>query len=132
LNRAKYPLVCFKPICDSHLIRELPTTFAEGHLVWAYRHYTDVANSSLRKFEHATRAIRLVCTGQPGAGWFGEGLSSEVAEELRSLYEAETLSDFDLACLVWWARNQIMLDSGLAGRPSVTLVKYETLVTNPK
>lgn len=130
-DRARYPTVCYKPICDSHLISGLHRMFPEGHFIWAYRDFRDVANSSLRKFEHATRAIRLVCTNQPGGGWFQEGVSGRVTEVLRSVYGTSALSEFDLACLIWWARNQIILDSGLTNAPNITLVKYEALVSKP-
>jgi hypothetical protein len=131
VDQARYPTICYKPICDSHLITEMHRKFPEAHFIWAYRDYRDVANSSLRKFEHATRAIRLVCTNQPGGGWFREGVSSRVSEVLRSVFRTSALSEFDLACLIWWARNQIILDSGLTDAPNVTLVKYEALVTQP-
>lgn len=128
--RARYPIVCLKPICDSHRIGEVHAAFPAAHFIWVYRDYRDVANSFLRKFESATRAIRLVCTGRPGGGWFQEGVSSPVAEVLRNVYRP-TLSDFDLACLIWWARNQIIIDSGLIGEPNVTVLKYEALVSQP-
>lgn len=130
LEQAKFPVVCLKPICDSHRIREFYEDFPEGHCIWLYRDFRDVANSSLRKFEAANRAIRLVCTGRPGGGWFQEGISPPIQEILQQVYRPD-LPDFDLACLVWWARNQLMIESGLAGRTRVTILKYEALVSAP-
>lgn len=130
VDDSHFPVVCFKPISDSHLIADLHSAFPDGHSIWIYRDYRDAANSSLRKFDNATRAIRLVCTGQPGGGWFQEGVSESAAAVLRSIYRPD-LSEFDLACLAWWARNQIILESGLTNAQNVTLVKYEALVTAP-
>lgn len=130
LGEATFPFVCLKPICDSHRIRELYREFPGGHYIWVYRDFEDVANSSLRKFDVATRAIRLVCTGRPGGGWFDEGVSPRIREVLRQVYRPD-LPDFDLACLIWWARNRLLIESGLAGQPGVTAVKYEALVSDP-
>lgn len=129
-DQARFAGVCFKPICDSHRINELHSEFPDGHCIWIYRDYRDVANSSLRKFDEPTRAIRLICTGQPGGGWFQDGVSRLVSATLQEIYRP-TLSDFDLACLTWWARNQIIIESGLIGQPNVTLLKYEALASEP-
>ena len=129
LEQARFPYVCLKPICDSHRIRELYREFPGGHYIWLYRDFRDVANSAVRKFD-AARAIRLVCTGRPGGGWFREGVSTRIQEILQQVYRPD-LSEFELACLVWWARNQLLMESGLAGQPGVTVVKYEKLVSDP-
>lgn len=130
VEQSRFAGVCFKPICDSHRIGELRDAFPDGRFIWMYRDYRDVAASSLRKFEHSVRAIRLVCTGRKGGGWFQEGISPSVARMLKEVYRPG-LTDFDLACLTWWARNRIVIDSGLAGGPGVTVVKYEGLVSRP-
>lgn len=130
IDEATFPSVCFKPICDSHLFEDLHNAFPNAHFIWAYRSFGDVANSSLRKFDAPTRAVRLVCTDRPGGGWFQEGVSPEIAKVLRGVYRPD-LSDFDLVCLSWWARNQIVIGSSLINAPNVTLVQYETLVSHP-
>lgn len=130
LAEAHFPAVCMKPICDSHRIAELHREFPDAHIVWLYRDFRDVANSSLRKFDTATRAIRQVCTGGSGGGWFREGISPPIGKVLRETWHPG-LSDFELACLVWWARNQLVLESGLAGQPGITLLKYEALASAP-
>ena len=131
IDESRFPIACFKPICDSHRIAEFATAFPDAHHIWIYRHYEDVANSSLRRFDAPTRAIRLVCTGQPGGGWFAEGVSGASREILTGVYH-EALTEFDLSCLVWWARNRIIVESGLLGSPGVTLIRYESLVQNPE
>lgn len=130
VSESRFGVACFKPICDSHLICQFVSEFPNAHHIWIFRQFQDVANSTLRKFDAPTRAIHLVCTGQAGGGWFDEGLSSEVRRVLVEFYRSE-LSDFDLSCLVWWARNRIIVDSGLLSSPDVTLLKYEALVANP-
>lgn len=130
LADARFPAVCLKPICDSHRLRDLRRDFPDGHFIWLYRDFRDVANSSLRKFDGATRAVRLVCTGRPGGGWFREGISPRIEKVLRDVYHPR-LTEFELACLVWWARNRLVIDSGLIGQAGITLLKYEALVSEP-
>ncbi len=129
-TRSKAPFVCFKPIADSHLIMEFIEQFPSGKFIWAYRDYKDVANSSLRKFNHASRAIKLVCLNQEGGGWFQEGVSSETALILREVY-SPNLSEFDMVCLAWFARNRIFVEKNL-GPSDVMLIKYEDMVSNPE
>ncbi len=130
ITRSKAPFVCFKPIADSHLIMEFIEQFPSGKFIWAYRDYKDVANSFLRKFAHATRAIKLVCLNQEGGGWFQKGVSSETTSILREVY-TPGLSEFDLACLAWFARNRIFVEKNL-GSSDVMLIKYEHMVSNPE
>jgi hypothetical protein len=131
VDESRFGLACFKPICDSHFIARFVEAFPSAHHIWIYRRVEDVANSSLRKFADPTRALRLVCTGQAGGGWFDEGVSLESRRILREVYRP-SLSDFDLACLAWWARNRIIVESGLLPSPDITVLKYEDLVADPQ
>ena len=130
LEESRFPFVCFKPICDSHKIQSLMRDHPDGHFVWIYRDYADVANSYVRKFANPSRAIRLVCTGQSGGGWFQDGVSPQMLRVLDDVFRPE-MSDLELACLIWWARNQALLESGLVEADNLTLVKYESLVSHP-
>ena len=122
--------VCFKPIADSHKVFELRDAFPNSYIIWLYRQYEDVANSRLRKFAAPTRAIKLVCKDLPGGGWFAEGASDSVRQVLRKLPYA-SLSEFDFACLNWWARNQIFVEKLLWQLNNVILMRYEQLVSDP-
>lgn len=131
ITASPFPVACFKPLADSHLTIQLLERFPSARCIWALRDYRDVANSFLRKFPHATRAIRLVCSGQEGGGWFQEGISDETGQILRNL-PWQNFSDFDFACLVWWARNQLFFEQNLDKEKRVLLLRYEKLVTAPE
>ena len=73
----------------------------------------------------------LTPSGEPGGGWFAEGVSEAAARTLRSL-DRSRFSDFDYACLAWWARNQLYFELGLDSDPDVRLLRYETLVVEPQ
>lgn len=130
LQHAKAPVVAFKPICDSHRFAEFVEAFPDGSFIWLTRYYKDVANSAIRNFQFSDRAIRKVCTGQTGGGWFQEGVSAESEAILREVYDPE-LSRFELACLVWWARNRVVLEQNVDQAPRTLMLAYEKLVTEP-
>ena len=130
VEKSKAPVVCFKPISDSHLVQDFARPFPDGRFIWIYRDYRDSAASALRKFPHATRAIKIICEGKEGGGWFQESLSKENVDILQDLYKA-SLSEFDLACLVWWARNKLFSETNFNNLPHWLLLKYEPLVSEP-
>jgi hypothetical protein len=131
ISDSPFPIACFKPLADSHLTAQLLERFPSARVIWALRDYHDMANSFLKKFPHATRAIRLVCSGQEGGGWFQEGISKETGQILRNL-PWQDFSDYDFACLVWWARNRLFFEQNLDQENRVLLLRYEQLVTSPE
>ena len=131
IHASPFPVACFKPLADSHLTIQLLQRFPSARCIWALREYRDVANSFLRKFPHATKAIRLVCSGQEGGGWFQEGVSEETGRILRNL-PWQNFSDYDFACLVWWTRNRLFFEQNLDKETRVLLLRYEKLVTAPE
>jgi hypothetical protein len=124
----RYP--CFKVIADSHQLPAFLDALPNQKVVWMYREPGPNAASRLKKFSRGTEAIRAVCEGRGGGGWFAEGVSEIVRRRLRSL-DHSRLSNFDFAGLVWWARNQLFFELGLAKDPRVRLLRYENLVTEP-
>lgn len=122
---------CFKIIADSHILPAIMRGLPDAKVIWMYREYSANAASRLKKFPHATAAIRAVCEGRLGGGWFAEGVSTAIRRSLQGL-DRSGFSDFDYACLVWWVRNQIFFDLGLATDPRVRLLRYETLVVEPQ
>jgi len=100
-------------------------------VLWMYREPGPNAASRLVKFPAGTKAIRAVCESRQGGGWFAEGVSEAVARNMRSLDRSQ-FTDFDYACLVWWARNQLFFELNLVNDPRVRLLRYETLVSQPE
>lgn len=128
INISKFNVVVFKPLADSHNISYYLSKLNNLKIIWCIRDYRDVANSYLRKFSRPNHAIRKVFEGKPGGGWFQEGVSSETLNMLKKL-EYSRLTDFDLACLVWWARNRLYLENALWNNTNCLLLSYEHFVT---
>lgn len=127
LLNAKAPVVCFKPISDSHIAKTYIERFPDGRYVWVVRNFLDVAASSLEKWPTGSRAVRIVCTGGVGGGWFQEGVSAETKNILRSIDQG-SLTEFDYRCLVWWARNRLFIEQDLADLKNVALIFYDRLL----
>lgn len=131
LNQSRAPFTVFKSICDSHRMGELFEAFPNARVVWAQRDCKDVANSSIRHFPpHWKTGLQIICKGQSGGGWFVQGVSEKAAAILREVYK-DSLSPFEMSCLVWWARNQIAVENQIDEHPQICMVQYEDLVTQP-
>lgn len=130
IQRSKFDFAAYKVLCDSHRVLELLEQFPRAKLVWAFREPSDNADSRLRKFRHATRAIRLVCEKKSGGGWFADGISTAVSDSLSSL-DHKNLSEFDYCCLAWWARNMLFFEQKLDRSSNVILLNYERLARSP-
>ncbi len=131
LSAQSLPVAVYKVICDSHQITELLDAFPDARVLWVYRNAEDNADSQLRKFANPVGAVKLVHANRPGGGWFAEGVSESTRRTLQEI-SADALSDFDWACLNWWARNRLFLELELAADDRVELLRYEELVVNPR
>ena len=128
--KSKFKLVAFKPLADSHDAPFYVNALTNLKIIWCVRYYCDVANSHLRKFSDPNHALRKVMEGRSGGGWFQEGISNETLNILNSL-NYKLLSEFDLACLIWWARNKLYFDNLLNKKSNCMVLIYERLVSNP-
>jgi len=64
-------------------------------------------------------------------GWLAAGLSAEGSSLVRGLDTAR-LSPATASALVWYLRNSLYFELGLAGRRDVLLVLYERLLDDPE
>jgi hypothetical protein len=131
IEASPFPLVCFKPLVDSHLLGDFMRRFPDGRFLWVYRHYADVARSSLKRFGEGTAPVKEACAGKRGEHWFHEGLSPQTRKVLQS-FAGEMLSELDYACLTWWARNATVLEGSWARDPRLRLIRYEELIAAPQ
>ncbi len=131
LRKSLFPLVAFKPICDSHRAAELLDYFPQSKAIWIFRNYKDSANSAVRKWRHGLNNLKHIASGNlPAAGWRAGGLTPERVELVRRFYSAD-MSSHTAYALMWFLRNHLFLDLDLHRREEVCLVKYEELVKAP-
>ncbi|MDH5571578.1 MAG: sulfotransferase [Gammaproteobacteria bacterium] len=131
IKQSHFPFACYKVICDSHILNSFIESFPHAKIIWVYRDAADNAESRLRKFPQGTRAIRLVAQNKPGGGWFADGISPNVAKIVREV-TSNDLTDFDFACLHWWARNSLFFELGLDRISNVRVLQYEELAQEPR
>lgn len=127
------PAVVFKPLADSHYADDILRRHPGSKGLWLYRRYTDVANSSVRKWPGFFREIlrNFHTRDLSWLGWRGERLSEADLDFLAGFWH-DDVTDHEAAALFWWLRNRTFFDRDLASHPDlVLLVQYEHLVQRP-
>lgn len=132
LRASRFPVVAFKPICDSHRAAELLDYFPRSKAIWIFRYYQDAVNSSVRKWKHGRNNLKHIAAGNiAAAGWRAGGLTPEKIALVRRLY-SEEMSSHTAYALMWYLRNNLIIDLKLHERDDLLLVKYENLVREPQ
>lgn len=132
LQASRFPIVAFKPICDSHRAAELLEYFPHSKAIWIFRYYKDAVNSSVRKWKHGRNNLKHIAAGNlTAAGWRAGGLTPEKIALIRRLY-SEEMSSHAAYALMWYLRNNLIIDLKLHERNDLLLVKYENLVQEPQ
>ena len=133
IRRTGHAVVALKPLCDSHRVLELLDGVhvgAPGRAVWVYRSLDGRVRSATSRFgDHARRALADVAAGV-GTHWQGEGLPDDTVATLAGI-DWSTASPATAQAALWWARNKLVVDLGLADRPDVLVVSYDRLVVDP-
>ncbi len=131
IDRHRLPLVVFKPLVESQRAHELMAAFPGARVLWAYRHYQDVAASNLKAFgmDNGKRDLQPFLTNDPD-NWRSQNSSAGTRETIRRFY-SDDMNPFDAAALFWWARMQLYFEQRLDENPNVLLSRYEDLVTDP-
>lgn len=132
VEESKAPFTLFKPILDTVQTMALLNHFPGSKAIFAFRHYTDVINSSLKKFGTYNRINHV-------KGWMTEDFAEfavcpppEASKSaVRELWQ-DNLSPEEGAALYWLFYNHLYYDLGLHDDPRTILIRYETLVTQPR
>ncbi len=135
IGRHRLPLVVLKPLVESQRAAELMAAFPGSKVLWAYRHYQDVAASNLKAFgsENGKSDLQPLLRDDPSlidANWRSQNSSAETRDTIRRFY-APDMNPYDAAALFWWARMQLYFEQRLDQNPNVLLSRYEDLVTDP-
>lgn len=131
IDRHRLPLVVLKPLVESQRAHELMAAFPGSKVLWAYRHYQDVAASNLKAFgpENGKSDLQPLLRDDP-TNWRSQNSSAETRETIHRFYTSD-MNSYDAAALFWWARMQLYFEQRLDQNPDVLLSRYEDLVTDP-
>jgi hypothetical protein len=132
VEKSQAPFTLLKPILDTVQTMRLLNHFPGSKAIFAFRHYTDVINSSLKRFGTYNRLNHV-------KGWMAEDFAEfDVAPPpetsklmVRALWQ-DDLSPEEGAALYWLFYNRLYYDLGLEEDERVYLVRYESLVTEPR
>jgi len=132
VERSKAPAVVFKPILSTTQTPQLLARFPDIRIVFPYRHYNDVVNSSLKKFGVENRINHVRSWMADDFGEFAVAPPPEATKALvRRLWRPD-LNPESGAALYWLFYNQLFYDMGLDKNERAFLIEYETLVNEPR
>lgn len=133
LKATKQRIAVFKPICDSHLTDQLLKTYPDSKVFWIFRNYASVAASMVDEWgDHFKKMIDAIHNGRAhDISWRGERLSPHSLEMVRRSWRP-TLNAHEAAAIFWYLRNRFLLELNLCHHPSVMVVRYEDMCTDPR
>ena len=132
LNHSGYAQVkLYKPILETHLAREFLSHFPNAKIIFIFRHFPDVINSSINHFGRDNWLGRVT-------NWiendFAEFSAVPLPVATKKYVEArwhKDLSSESANALYWLLYNRLYFDLDLAQNENVMLVKYENVVPRP-
>lgn len=131
IDRSQAHVTLFKPILDTYRTHALLSKFPESKVLFAFRHYNDVINSSLKKFGVTNRINHVRSWMDEDFSEFALAPPPEATKAfIRSLWKP-SLSPESGAALFWLFHNQLFYDFKLDQDERVKLVRYESVVSEP-
>ncbi len=131
ISKSPAPVVAFKPILNTPQTHQFLKEFPEARLIFIFRHFDDVINSSMKKFGAANR---LTHVREWMASDFDEFKVAPPAVT-KATVEAHWRPDMGNAsgaALYWLFYNRLYLDMDLQEQERVLLVCYEQMVQQPE
>ncbi|MFK5951083.1 MAG: sulfotransferase domain-containing protein [Methylococcales bacterium] len=132
IDDSPYQTLVFKPLTDSHRVKDLMSRFGNGVCIWMYRRYEDRANSAVVKFgTHNLEVLSDIANDQNLDIWQAQGLVKEDIELIKS-FDYRSMKPEEAATLFWYLRNKLYFNQQLDKDPKVLPVCYEELIQNPE
>jgi hypothetical protein len=141
LQRVFAPVALFKPIKDTYRVHTVLKAFPDARVLFIYRYYNDVINSSRKKFYEywSTYTGRPIEEWTPPVDrWMADDFSDYQfapppvvsQERIRALWHPGLNLESKIA-LHWLFTNQLYFDLQLDQDPRVRLFQYEAVVQDP-
>ncbi|MEJ7844101.1 MAG: hypothetical protein WKF93_00515 [Acidimicrobiales bacterium] len=135
--RSRSRVVLLKPLCDTHRVADLldgtlaGATTTPPRAVWAYRDAAGRASSSVAKFGDGNRRVLAELAAGRGADrWQLQRLSGDSVALVRRL-DPDSLSPESGAALLWYVRNRLLFELGLAHRDDLLVMSYRQVLADP-
>jgi hypothetical protein len=131
IRRNPARVVVIKPLCDSQWADRLLAEYERSRMIWAYRHFDDQVNSSVRKFSGAAvRMNKIKARDYEGLDWRVERLSDETLRLIDKHIHPD-ISLVNAAALSWYIRTNLYFELRLEENAQCQLLKYEDVVLQP-
>jgi len=125
-------ITLFKPILDTHLALKLLDELAPAKLLFVYRHYSDVINSSIKRFGPENWPGRVQAWMEADFAEFAASPPPQKTREtIRSLWQPGLDAPSAIA-LYWLFYNRLYFDLHLDRNPQAQLIPYELAVSQPE
>ncbi|MGD8750765.1 MAG: sulfotransferase [Anaerolineales bacterium] len=132
INGCQAPIALFKPILNTTQSNEFLTTFPDAKILFVYRNYNDVINSSLKSFGVENRRNHIKRWMSNDFDEFAFAPPPEKTKRLvRSLWNP-LINNETGAALYWLFYNRLYYDMGMDNDERIILVNYEDLAQNPR
>jgi hypothetical protein len=130
--KEKAPLLILKTLRENQQANSFLNHFSGSRVIWIYRNYWDVANSSLIKWgeRDGIQILTSILNDNASNHWGSESMSDNTRAIVQT-YFREDMSPVDAIVLYWYTRNILFFELNLDKNPNVFLCKYEKLVTEP-
>lgn len=129
---SRAPVTLYKPILDTNMTPMLMQRFPTSKVIFAFRHYDDVINSSLKKFGTHNRINHVKRWMEDDFAELSAAPPPESSKNfVRERWQPD-MSPEEGAALFWLFYNRLYYDLPLHGNERVDLIRYETLVAEPR
>ncbi|PLX81999.1 MAG: hypothetical protein C0617_15160 [Desulfuromonas sp.] len=132
-NSSKFPVIVAKPLVDSQHMGKWLAEMDGLKVIWMFRDFHQVVKSANRKWPgHQLRVMHsLAKRDWKTLAWRGENISEAVLSTFDSLYHP-SINEQEGGALMWWLRNKLMFDQGLAQNKNFMLLDYEDMVKDSR
>ncbi len=124
--------VIFKPILDSYRVLTLLAHFPTARVLFVFRHYNDVVNSSLKRFGVQNRINHVRMWIKDDFAEFSAEPPPEASRELVRRLWKPSMNPESGAALYWLFQNSLFFNLGLNRLENIRLIQYEALVQDPE
>lgn len=134
IRKSDKTVVAFKPLNNSQELDRILAIYPNSKAIWIYRHYNDVINSVLKKWNHIPEMMREVAENhytKEVRKVIGVRISRDARSFVKKMCDADP-SPNDFAAMLWFVRNILFFELNLASFNQVLLCKYEDLVLIPE
>ena len=144
VNKSSKKVALFKPLNDSQWADRFLDAFPGSRIIWMFRDPFDTVNSAVAKWGDgqlgmmtwiasaireagSLEAATEILETRPGYAIYAERMSPGVRDKLLR-WTSEPLTEHTGAAVLWYLRNRIFFDLGLAEDDRAMLMGYEALV----